>query len=110
MWWLICLALGLGIVAGWFLRSTLQGNDRRVLDELYTRKLKLAEADREKAVKQLNANLVEMQGFAQRFEDRDQEIAALRADVDGQAERREAALRELEEARASVERLASRIG
>ena len=50
MWWLVGLGVVLGVVAGWILRSSLKESDRRVLDELYTRKVKLAEGDREAVI------------------------------------------------------------
>ena len=104
MWWGISIALLGGGLIGWRLHAWLRGGDRRMLDELYTRKVKLAEDDRDKAVNELNANLVEMTTFGERFTAKDAEIAKLRAETGELAHQVQGARREQETARDELAR------
>ena len=75
------IGLSAGLVAGWFLRSMRRGTERRVLDEIYTRKVRLAEQERDAAVVRLNENKVEMTTFQERFGSYEAEIARLQDEV-----------------------------
>jgi predicted flap endonuclease-1-like 5' DNA nuclease len=72
------VAAALGAALGWLVRNSTDSTRTRVLEELYSRKLRLAEQLRDEAIKSLNANRVEMAGYAARFEALDTEIGGLR--------------------------------
>lgn len=78
------VGLIVGVVLGWYLGSARQSGATRLLDELYMRKVRLAESDREQAVKTLNQNLLQMATFDERF-------AALHAEIEKAVGERESA-------------------
>jgi predicted flap endonuclease-1-like 5' DNA nuclease len=78
----LIVASVLGIALGWTVRNATDSTQRRVIEELYSRKLRLADQQRDEAVKTLNVNRVEMAGFAARFEALDSQISGLRESLD----------------------------
>src|SRR5690349_20532846 len=54
-----------------------------MVEELYSRKLRLSDQQREEAIKTLNANKIEMASYGARFEALDNEIASLRDSLAG---------------------------
>ena len=66
---------------GWTLRSMRRGTERRVLDEIYTRKVKLAEEERDRAIVQLNEMKVEVTTFQERFDGYESEVARLQDEL-----------------------------
>src|SRR5687767_10811347 len=110
MWWFVALGTLMGGAAGWLLALTLRGSDRRLIDELYGRKVKLAETDRDKAVRQLNANLVEMTTYAERFAAKDAELDALRGELERSQRDHASASSAAEGLRAELAEVGGRVG
>jgi len=75
-WMIAILCLLAGLVAGWLLRRGPRSPGLLVMEEMFARKLRTAEKDRDQALRTLAANQSEMQTFAERFSALDARIAA----------------------------------
>ena len=117
--WMIPLAtLGLGGWAGWWLQRRSLRSERRTMDELYTRKVRLAESDADKAIQGYNRAQAELRGLEGRsselaieIEGREhdlrrshEEAAELRERLNRSEASFEGLRQELEELRAGAER------
>ena len=70
-------ALFFGGLAGWWARGRRHLTERRVLNELYMRKVRLAETEHERAIRTLNENQVAMKRVESRTEAFEAEIKGL---------------------------------
>jgi predicted flap endonuclease-1-like 5' DNA nuclease len=91
-----------GGALGWTIRNSTDSTRTRVLEELYSRKLRLAEQVRDEATRSFNANRVEMAGFAERFGAHASEIEALRERLARSEQQLSAAQAELQQLRAEI--------
>ncbi len=67
--------------AAWWLRGRTHLRERRVLNELYMRKVRFAEEGQARAVQNLNENLVEVRAIRERFDGMEQEIRRLEVEL-----------------------------
>lgn len=87
-------ALLVGGLVGWWLKGTRYRTERLILEEHFTRKVRLAENDREQAIRQLNQNQVEMRSWEGRIEGHQAEAERLEQEL-GTARNQLSALRKI---------------
>ena len=82
-----------GVAVAWVLRRSMRTPSARMIEEVYGRKVRFAEQEREQAVRELNANRVEMSTFDERFKALDKRIEGLSGELE-RAQKGAAASRE----------------
>src|SRR5262245_3734442 len=80
--WMLLIAFLAGVAAAWLLRRGIRTPSARLIEEVYGRKVRFAEQEREQAIRELNANRVEMSTFDERFAALDKRIAGLSAELE----------------------------
>src|SRR5258705_6539528 len=79
----VAVAVGAGAWLGWRFRGMRHLTERRVLEEIYSRKTKLAESEREIAVRTLDSAKLEASTNQERFEAAAADVAKLEHELGG---------------------------
>ena len=112
---LYVLAALVGAAISWFIRGLQQKTERRVLEELWMRKLRLSEQDQQKALQVMRQSTVEVKAHqrrvdeaAQLIESQDDQLVSLRDRMEARDQESRVREEEAAESRARSTRLESR--
>src|SRR5262249_27674952 len=81
-WTITILFLLIGLVAGWILRRGRRQPGLLILEEMYAQKVRLAEKERDQALRELETKRAEVRAVAERFEPLERRIGDADAELE----------------------------